>query len=72
MVAAAYAANGSQLAEVALSGVNGYDFTARVLAWGAQRAAESGLNGSGALGPVDAFGIDELESGAAEAGLTRG
>lgn len=71
VAAAAYAANGSQLAEVALSGVNGYDFTARILAWGAQRAAESGLNGTGALGPVDAFGLDELESGAAEAGLER-
>jgi short subunit dehydrogenase-like uncharacterized protein len=71
VVAAAYAAYGAQLAEVTLSGVNGYDFTARILAWGAQRAAESGLNGTGALGPVDAFGLDELEAGAAEAGLTR-
>jgi short subunit dehydrogenase-like uncharacterized protein len=71
VAAAAYAANGAQLAEVALSGVNGYDFTARILAWGAQRAAEEGLNGTGALGPVDAFGLDELESGAAEAGLER-
>jgi short subunit dehydrogenase-like uncharacterized protein len=71
VTAAAYAANGAQLAEVALSGVNGYDFTARILAWGAQRAAETGLNGVGALGPVDAFGLDELESGAAEAGISR-
>jgi short subunit dehydrogenase-like uncharacterized protein len=71
VVAAAYAADGAPLAEVVLSGVNGYDFTARILAWGAQRAAERGLNGTGALGPVDAFGLDELVAGAAEAGLSR-
>jgi hypothetical protein len=56
---------------VILTGVNGYDFTARVLAWGAQRAAEGGLRGTGALGPVDGFGLDELEAGAAEAGISR-
>ena len=71
VVAAAYAANGAQLSEVTLTGVNGYDFTARVLAWGAQRAAEGGLRGTGALGPVDGFGLDELEAGVAEAGIAR-
>ena len=70
VVAAAYAANGAQLAEVALTGVNGYDFTGRILAWGAQRALEGGLQGTGALGPVDAFGLDTLQSGVAEAGLS--
>jgi short subunit dehydrogenase-like uncharacterized protein len=71
VVAAAYAPNGAQLAEVKLTGVNGYDFTGRILAWGAQRALEGGLTGTGALGPVDAFGLDELEAGAAEAGISR-
>jgi short subunit dehydrogenase-like uncharacterized protein len=70
VVAAAYAADGAQLAEVALTGVNGYDFTGRILAWGAQRALEGGLQGTGALGPVDAFGLDTLQSGVAEAGLS--
>ena len=40
------------------------------LAWGAMAAAERGLHGSGALGPVQAFGLDELRDGAAAAGLT--
>jgi len=42
-----------------------------MLAWGAIRALAGGLRGSGALGPVDGFGLDELERGAAAAGLRR-
>jgi hypothetical protein len=34
-------------------------------------AAEGGLRGSGALGPVAAFGLDELEAGCASAGIAR-
>ncbi len=71
IVAAAYAANGAQLAEASLTGVNGYDFTAGILAWGADQALAGGLKGTGALGPVDGFGLDELELGAAEAGIAR-
>ena len=63
--------NGGRLAAARLEGVNGYDFTARVLAWAAERAAVGGLLGSGARGPVDGFGLDELERGVAEAGLRR-
>ncbi|HEX8054504.1 MAG TPA: saccharopine dehydrogenase NADP-binding domain-containing protein [Thermoleophilaceae bacterium] len=71
VVAQALDAGGTCLAEVRIEGVNGYDFTARMIAWGAERAAASGLEGTGALGPVDGFGLDELERGAAEAGLAR-
>jgi short subunit dehydrogenase-like uncharacterized protein len=71
VVAAAYAANGAQLVEVRLTGVNGYDFTGRMLAWGAEQALAGGLKGTGALGPVDAFGLEALEAGAAEAGIAR-
>jgi hypothetical protein len=49
--------------------VDGYTFTGRVLAWGAQRAAEGGLQGTGALGPVDAFGLVALTDGCRWAGL---
>ncbi|HEV2997886.1 MAG TPA: saccharopine dehydrogenase NADP-binding domain-containing protein [Solirubrobacteraceae bacterium] len=59
------------LASVRLEGVNGYDFTARVLAWGARAAAAGGLRGIGALGPVDGFGLDALTAGCAEAGISR-
>ena len=59
------------LARVEVRGVNGYEFTARVLAWGAARAAAVGMRGAGALGPAEAFGLDELEAGCAEAGIER-
>jgi short subunit dehydrogenase-like uncharacterized protein len=71
IVATASDMSGRLLAEVRLIGVNVYDFTAGMLAWGAERAAAGGLQGTGALGPVDGFGLDALEAGAAEAGLTR-
>ena len=72
IVAIAYDAGGSELAEVRIAGVDGYTFTGRMLAWGAERAAAEGLRGTGALGPVEAFGLEQLEAGAAEAGLKRG
>ena len=71
VVARAYADDGSQLAEVRVAGVNGYDFTGAILAWGADTVASQGFRGSGALGPVDAFGLDELEAGCREAGIER-
>ena len=69
IVAIAYDGSGRELAEVHLTGVDGYTFTGRVLAWGAQRAAEGGLQGAGALGPVDAFGLVALTDGCRWAGL---
>lgn len=71
VVGAAYDAQGTKLAEVHLGGADGYSFTGEVLAWGAQRAADGNLRGTGALGPVDGFGLDELEAGCAEAGIAR-
>jgi short subunit dehydrogenase-like uncharacterized protein len=71
VVAIAYGPGREQLAEVHVAGGNGYDFTARVLAWGAVHAAEHGFAGTGALGPVEAFGLDALEAGCAEAGISR-
>jgi short subunit dehydrogenase-like uncharacterized protein len=62
---------GDVLARVRLEGANGYDFTAGMLAWGADSAAAGAIHGSGALGPVGAFGLDALEQGAAEAGIRR-
>jgi len=61
---------GTELARVRLEGVSPYDFTAGMLAWGAIRAA-GGLGGGGALGPVAAYGLDELERGVASAGISR-
>jgi len=70
IVAIAYDAAGRALSEVHVSGVDGYTFTGRMLAWGADRAAAGALKGTGALGPVDAFGLDELVKGCAEAGIS--
>ena len=58
-------------ARVTLAGIDGYDFTANILAWAAQRAGETGIAVTGPLGPVEAFGLDTLEEGVHEAGLTR-
>jgi short subunit dehydrogenase-like uncharacterized protein len=71
VVAAAYDGTGSELSEARLSGVNVYDFTAGMLSWGACRAADGALQGTGALGPAEGFGLDALQAGAAEAGLAR-
>ncbi len=71
IVAVAYGPSGDRLAEVHLQGVDAYSFTGKMLAWGARRALEHGLEGTGALGPVEAFGLDELERGCAKAGIQR-
>lgn len=62
---------GRELSAVRLEGPNGYDLTAAFLAWGAETALAGGLHGTGALGPVDGFGLDALETAAAEHGLVR-
>jgi hypothetical protein len=69
IVAEARAASGDVLHRVQLDGPDAYDFTFGILAWGAMAAAEHGMRGTGALGPVEAFGLAELTAGAASAGL---
>lgn len=69
IAAAAYDAAGDELAGVVLTGVNGYTFTFEMLAWGAMQAAAGGLQGSGALGPADGYGLDALTEGVESAGL---
>jgi short subunit dehydrogenase-like uncharacterized protein len=71
ILAEAFDATGRRLSHVYLTGVDGYTFTARMLAWGAERAAAGQLRGTGALGPVDGFGLAELEAGCREIGLAR-
>lgn len=67
----AYDEGGRPLARVDLTGAQPYVFTAGILAWAARRAAAGGVRGTGALGTVEAFGLDALEAGCAEAGLSR-
>jgi len=67
VVAEALDASGRRLAEVVLAGVEPYAFTAGFLAWAACRPPPA----PGALGPLEAFGLERLEEGCAEAGLRR-
>jgi short subunit dehydrogenase-like uncharacterized protein len=71
VVAEVFDAGDTRLATVRLEGINFYDLTANFLAWGAETALAGGLKGTGALGPVDGFGLDALERGCAEAGIAR-
>lgn len=69
IVAVASDARGRPLATATLRGVDGYTYTARMLAWGAEQALCGALSGPGALGPVAAFGLPRLIDGNRDAGL---
>ena len=71
VLARAYSGDGDRLAEVHLSGVDGYTFTGNFLAWAAIGARDGEITGSGALGPAAAFGLERFEQGVAEAGIAR-
>jgi short subunit dehydrogenase-like uncharacterized protein len=71
VVAVAGDANGRELATVHLVGGDPYSFTGQILAWAAVRASNDGVHPAGALGPVEAFGADPLESACADAGFHR-
>ena len=62
-------ADGARVSRVELTGSDPYAFTAEMLAWGAVRAAAGDVRGTGALGPVQAFGLDVLSAAAADAGM---
>lgn len=70
-IAEALSPSGEVLATVRTEGVNGYTFTGEALAWAAQRIADGESHGAGALGPVEAFGVEALEAGVAECGIAR-
>lgn len=59
VAARAYDADGDCVAEAAIHAANGYDYTGDALAWAADAAAHGRCNGStGAVGPVEVFGLD--------------
>lgn len=60
---------GKITSQVALAGTEPYRLTGELLADGAVRAATENI-GTGALGPVAAFGIEQLQAMATRAGLT--
>ncbi|MBV9923150.1 MAG: NAD(P)H-binding protein [Pseudonocardia sp.] len=69
VVAEVFDATGRLLARTRLRAPEAYGLTAELLAWGAGRAAEHGVEGVGALDAVSAFGLDEVMKGAADAGI---
>ena len=71
VLAAVADATGRPLSTVRLQGVDPYVFTGRIMAWIAGQLAAGTVTGHGALGPVEAFGVDELEHAVAAAGLPR-
>src|SRR5215468_8729262 len=70
VVAVAGDASGATLAAAHLTGGDPYSFTAPMLAWAAGQAAAHGVRPSGALGPVEAFGLGSLQAACADAGFT--
>jgi short subunit dehydrogenase-like uncharacterized protein len=68
-VAEVFDAAGTLLARTRLIAPEPYAITADLLAWGAARAAEHGVDGTGTLDAVAAFGLDALVEGAAGAGI---
>ncbi|MGV9664372.1 saccharopine dehydrogenase family protein [Nocardia niigatensis] len=71
VVAEAYDDRDNLAASVTLGGGDPYDFTAHMLAWAAHAALAGGLLDTGALGPVEAFGLDALQAAAIDAGWRR-
>lgn len=62
---------GRQLSHVTMEGPSPYDLTAELMTWAAAMALTARTIGTGALGPVDGFGLAALEAGCADIGLRR-
>ncbi|MEA2249446.1 MAG: hypothetical protein QOH46_3975, partial [Solirubrobacteraceae bacterium] len=71
IVATAHDKDGRQIGATRLDGPDPYDFTASFMAWAAQRAAAQGVDGTGALSPLLAYGgLAGLHAGCGEAGIS--
>lgn len=69
VIAEAMAPDGTCLDRTELRGIEGFTLTAQFLAWAAAQAANGEITGAGALGPVQAFGLDALTEGVAHSGI---
>jgi short subunit dehydrogenase-like uncharacterized protein len=69
VVAIAYSRAGHVLSQVTLRGPSVYDVTADLTAWAALRAAGGEVRRRGPLGPIQAFGLDELRVAHQSAGM---
>lgn len=71
VVAVARDLAGSAVAEVHLEGPSPYSLTGELMAWAAHELASGAGVTAGVVGPVEAFGLDELITGCADAGLVQ-
>jgi short subunit dehydrogenase-like uncharacterized protein len=69
IAAEAYDAGGEKRSEVHFTGPDAYAFTAGLVAWAAQARVQDGV--AGAVGPLQAYGLERLRAGAEAAGLER-
>jgi short subunit dehydrogenase-like uncharacterized protein len=69
IVAEAFDAGGQLLARADMVGVDGYTFTAQFIAWAADMARQGRVRQPGAVGPIEAFGLEALKEGCAQSGL---
>ncbi|HKU43585.1 MAG TPA: saccharopine dehydrogenase NADP-binding domain-containing protein [Polyangiales bacterium] len=67
--AAAYDTHGRKLAVAQLGDVDGFSFTANILAWTAGAISRGALRETGVIGPVQAFGRQQLQQAHAECGF---
>lgn len=69
VLARAFDASGACVCQITLTGPTPYELTADLLAWGAGMCLRTGTGAVGALGCVDAFGLEACIEGCAGAGL---
>lgn len=71
VIAEGFDASGTRCASVELIGPSPYDLTAELLTWAARQCLATPALPAGAVGPVDAFGLDVTERECAAFGLRR-
>lgn len=69
VVAETFDEKGRLLARADVVGIDGYSFTAKMIAWAAHRAVGQGLLAVGAVGPIEAFDLDGLIEACEACGL---
>jgi short subunit dehydrogenase-like uncharacterized protein len=69
IIAEAFDAKDQLVACTELIGVDGYTFTANIIAWAAHMACLGKVLKTGATGPLEAFGLEALREGCEHSGL---
>ncbi len=70
IIAVARDASGQELATIDIDGPNPYDMSGLLCGWAGQAILGGARLPAGAIGPVEAFGLERLREGCAEVGIT--